>query len=88
MEEFLKQLNISERGNKSNNGVYVIDLDGSDDYGRIYSKLDKSDIIEEVPESSQITYETSFIQFENDDFVVTLIADYENDNYKMTIKEI
>lgn len=88
MEEFLKQLGIDKKPVKGSNNVYVIELEDSDEYGKIFSKLDKSDLVDEIPDSSQITYETSFIQYEGDDYLITLIADYEEDNYKITIKEI
>jgi hypothetical protein len=88
MEEFLKQLGIDGKLNKSSKNVYVLDIDNSDEYGKIYSKLDKSDLVTEVDDSSQITYDTASIQFESDEFMITLLADFENDTYKMTIKEI
>ena len=88
MEEFLKQLGIDGKLNKSSKNVYVLDIDNSDEYGKIYSKLDKSDLVIEVDDSSQITYDTASIQFESDEFMITLLADFENDTYKMTIKEI
>lgn len=88
MEDFLKQIGIDEKPVKSANGIYVIDIYDSDQYGRIYSKLDKSDLLDEIPENSQITYDTASIQYEGDDYSITLMADFENDSYKMTIKEI
>ena len=88
MEEFLKQLGINKTGVKSNGNVYTVDIEGSDEYGRVYSKLDKSDLVEEIPDSSQITYETASIQFESDEYLITLLADFDADEYKMTIKEL
>lgn len=88
MKEFLTQLGIDAEPVKSKNGIYVIDIADSDEYGKFYSKLDKSDLIDEIPENSQITYEAASIQYEGDDYTITLMADFENDVYKMTIKEI
>lgn len=87
MEEFLRKLGIDKTGEKGLNGTYVITIDNSDDYGKYYSKLDKSQLIEEDEESSQITMETSSIQFVNDDYTITLLADFDADTYKLTIKE-
>lgn len=87
MEDFLKKLGIDAKPNKSGN-LYVVDITDSDEYGKIYSRLDKSDLVDEVADSSQMTYENASIQFESDDYLITLLADFEADNYKMTIKEL
>ena len=42
MEEFLRKLGIDKTGEKGLNGAYVITINNSDDYGKYYSKLDKS----------------------------------------------
>lgn len=88
MNEFLKKLGINKTAVKGGGNIYTVDIENSDEYGRIYSKLDKSDQVEEIPDSSQMTYETASIQFENDEYLITLLADFEEDTYKMTIKEI
>ena len=87
MEELLKKLGITEKPVK-NGKLYNIDISDSDEYGKIYSKLDRMDDLDEVSDSSQMTYESASIQFENDDLLVTLLADFEADIYKMTIKEL
>ena len=87
MEELLKTLGITDTPVK-NGKVYNIDIANSDEYGKIYSKLDRMDDLEEVTDSSQMTYESASIQFENDELLVTLLADFEEDLYKMTIKEL
>ena len=51
MEEFLQSLGIKGNLQKSSNS-YVMDIDNSNEYGRIYSLLDKSEEVEEDPESS------------------------------------
>lgn len=88
MEEFLRKIGIDGKLNRSREGLYVLDIMDSDEYGRIYSKLDKSDLLDEVVDNSQITYDAANIQYESDDYLISLLADFKNDNYKMTIKEI
>ena len=88
MDEFLKQLGIDKEASKDSSGTYVIDINDSDEYGRIFSKLDKSKLVDELPESSQVAYETASVQYESDDYIITLLADFDEDVYKMTIKEI
>lgn len=86
MEEFLNSLGIKGQLQKSNSS-YVLDILDSNEYGKIYSILDKSDEVEEDPESSQVTLDYSSIQFYNDEYNIQLIADFENDEYRLTIKE-
>lgn len=88
MEEFLKKLDIDAKPYRGTGGVFIVDIADSDEYGKIYSKLDKSKEVEEVGDSSQITYETASIQFESEQYMITLLADFDEDVYKMTIKEI
>lgn len=87
MEEFLKQLRIDKKAEKTDDGKLLIELEDSDEYGRIYSKLDKSDLVYEDQDSSQVTFDTSSIQFESDNYLITLLADFEQDTYKLTIKD-
>lgn len=86
MEEFLKSLGITGQLQKSKSS-YVLDIVDSDEYGKIYSLLDKSDELEEDSESSQVTLDYSSIQFFNDDYMIQLIADFDADEYRLTIKE-
>lgn len=87
MEEFLKELGIDRKYEQSDSGSYVIDLKDSIDYGRIYSILDRSDLIDEDSESSQVTEDTSSVQYSNDEYTLTLLADFNEDQYKLTIRE-
>ena len=86
MEDFLKQLGITQIPEQTNDGHYQIDIDNSNDFAKIYSKLDKSDLLDEDEESSQVTTETISIQYLNDDYLITLLGDLEGDKYTLTIK--
>lgn len=87
MEKFLKQLGIDLALYKNDDGDYSADIKDSNEYGRIFSKLDKSDLIDEDQECSTVTFENSNIQYVNDDYTITLIADFENDTYSLHIRE-
>lgn len=87
MEKFLKQLGIDLTLYKNDDGDYSADIKDSNEYGRIFSKLDKSDLIDEDQECSTVTFENSNIQYVNDDYTITLIADFENDTYSLHIRE-
>ena len=87
MNELLKQLGIDAEPVKGENGSYNIDIKDSNEYGRYFSKLDKSDLVEEEQDASSVNFENSSIQFTNDDYTLTLIADFENDTYSLNIRE-
>lgn len=87
MEEFLREIGIEQEVEETDDGKLIIEIEDSDEYGRIFSKLDKSDLVDEDQESSQITLDTSSIQFESDEYLITLLANFDTDEYKLTIKE-
>lgn len=88
MKEFLVKLGITQDPVEKD-GNFVIDLYDSDEYARVYSKLDKSDLIEEDPEASQVTLENSSIQYisEDDKYTLTLNADFDGDVYTLVVRE-
>lgn len=87
MNELLKQIGIDAEPVKGENGSYNIDIEDSNEYGRYFSKLDKSDLVEEEQDASSVNFENSSIQFTNDKYTLTLIADFENDTYSLNIRE-
>lgn len=87
MQEFLKELGINLELYRTDDGDYSADIKDSNEYGKIFSKLDKSDLVEEEQECSTVTFDNSNIQYVNDDYTITIIADFENDVYKLHIRE-
>lgn len=88
MKEFLRKLGITQSGHYSSNNNYVIDLDDSKDYDRICSILDKSDLVEENPDSSVINTSVSNILYVGEQFSLNVIADFDNDTYKVVVTEL
>lgn len=87
MDELLREIGINYKGEKSKDGSYVVDLPDSAAFGRVFSLLDKSDVVEPDDESSQLTAETTSMQFVNEEYTITLLGDLENDSYKVVIRE-
>ena len=87
MNELLKQIGIDAEPVKGDNGSYNIDIKDSNEYDRYFSKLDKSDLVEEEQDASSVNFENSSIQFTNDKYTLTLLADFENDTYSLNIRE-
>lgn len=82
-KEFLKSIGITGSGNYDSNRNYVIELVDSNDIGRMYSKLDANKDVVEDNSRSKISYNSSQIVFINDNFEITLISDFDSDDYKL-----
>ena len=87
MEDFLNELGIVGKLSTSSNGYKVLDIEGSNNYGRIFSKLDRSDLVKEDEDNSQLTSDTSFLTYISDKYTITLQANFITDEYKLVIKE-
>ena len=86
MEELLKSIGITAKGEYTKNGSYVVDIKDYDEYGKYYSLLDKSDL-DEVQDTAQITLHTTNVTYANDDYQVVLQADLDEDLYKIVVTE-
>lgn len=89
VEQLLKELEISQVGNYSSGGSYIIDISSSNEFGRVYSKLEDSDKLDQSENSALITlHDISIIYKYEDQFQLTLLGDLDNDTYKLVIEEI
>ena len=87
MDEVLKKLGISLDGEFSKDGSYIADIYNSDEFGRVYSALEKNDDVEELYSNSLLTIHNSSISYLYDNYQITVIADFEQDLYKLVISE-
>ena len=85
MKELLNKIGIVQVGYYSNSNTYVIDLEDSNEYNKVFSKLDKSDLVEEVEDSSVSNVSVSNVMYTSDSYSLNLIADFDNDNYKLVV---
>ena len=84
MEEELKRLGIEQEGQEGKDGSYVITIKNSDEWGKIFSKLDNSDL-EEMEENSLLTDNNSSLMFRSDNYQYNLLADFSANEYKLVI---
>ena len=89
----LKRLEIEETG-RYDNHFYVIELDNSDHYARMYTKLGKKAINTEFPNfevntNNTTTKITNYFELEEDNMTynIFLIADFDKDKYYLKIGE-
>ena len=91
--DILKRLNIKDTGTYENH-FYVINIDSSDDYAKMYTKLDKNAINVGYPgiEKNTNNSTTKIINyFELDEDNITydlfLVADFDKDKYYLKITD-
>lgn len=87
LKDELKEIGITDTGYYSKNNSYIIDIDDSDKYGTYFSLLDKSNIVEEDYDSGLLTLTNSSLTFQSKEYRYVLLADFENDAYKLICSE-
>ena len=93
IKNVLARLEIDNTGSYDNH-FYVIPLADSDEYARVYTKLDKNAINTEYPEFTQNTNNTTtriinYFEIEEDtiSYNIFLFADFDNEKYYIKIGE-
>lgn len=89
IEQLVKDLKINKAGSYSKDKSYVIDLESSDEFGRMYSILDRNDNLTYMEDYSLLTPDNSSLIYQyNREYQIALIADFKNDTYKIVIQEL
>lgn len=87
MKEFLKQLGIENDGYLSDDDEYIIEIEESNEYSKIFSKLDNNELIKEIDDDSVFDLNNNVLYFESEDYYIELDADLENDEYFLKIRK-
>jgi len=90
IEEFLKDIGITKTGSIGEDGAYVIDLVDSNEYGRIFSTLEKSTDLDILEDNQVVTEQGSSLIYESDTepYLLNLIADFDGDVYQLVVNNI
>jgi len=90
----LKRLEITETGHYDNH-FYVIQLKDSNDYARMYTKLDKNAVNTEYPEFTKNSSDATVrvvnyfeLDYENVTYTIFLFANFDTGQYYVKIGEI
>ena len=93
IKNILKRLEITETGSYKD-GFYVIPLKDSNEYARMYTKLDKNAINTEYPEfgkntNNSTTKITNYFELEEDNITydIFLFANFDDGSYYVKISE-
>lgn len=82
----LSTLGVNNKGTYSRDGSFVVDLaDSSDEFGKVYSILDNNDKLDYMEDNSLLTVDNASILYLYDDFIINLIADFNNNHYKVVV---
>lgn len=86
IEEYLRSIGINYEGIRKNK-TYIIDLLDSDDYGKVYSILDKSEDLEELQDNQVITEQGGSIKYESksEPYILDLISDWDGSKYQLVV---
>ena len=88
MEEVLKEIGITRKGEYSKRGSYVIDMEDSDDFGRMYSILDKNKDVEELGDNAINNIHTINLIYLYGDYQLNLTADFDADKYMLIVTKL
>ena len=88
MKDILKKIGITEAGYFSEDGNYIVDFENSNQFNKAFSRLEKSDEVEENEDSSVIDLNVSNVLYVNDDYSFNLIAEFEQDVYRLVVSEL
>jgi hypothetical protein len=84
LKEFVKKLNINLDG-RMEGEKYIIDIANSDEYSRMYTLLDNSDLVDIDEDSTLLTDKVGELLFIGDDYDVKLVGNFAQDLYRIVI---
>lgn len=96
-QELLKEIGINATGEKDESGSYIVDIKDYTEFGKFYSKLEHSEIVQEMPFTSLITVHTTDVTYQttkefeeknSESFLVKIIADLDNDVYRLIVQKL
>lgn len=88
MKELLNSIGITKVGHFDKDKSYVIEFENDAEYDKVFSKLDKSDLVEEDADASSVTLKTSIISYIANDYTLMLVSDFDANKYELRIKEM
>jgi hypothetical protein len=94
IKNILMRLGIDTTG-RYENQFYIIPIENSDEYAKVYTKLSKNAIDTEYPTFGTNTNDTTVkitnyfeLEEDNNKYLLFLIADFQNDSYYLKIGDV
>lgn len=85
MRDLLSYLNITRKGKFSKTNTYIVDIESSEEYGVLFSKLDTDDKFTEIESTDNENKLT--VRYEYKQFTISIIYDINKEHYYLEIKE-
>ena len=86
MKEFVAKLGIYIEG-RMDGEKYIIELSDSDEYSRMYTLLDSSDLVEIEEDATLLTDKVGELLFTDDMFNIKLVGNFDSDIYRLVVTE-
>ena len=87
IEKELSKIGIFGDFSKGKNNSIVLDLEDSDAFGKMFSLFDRASEVELQEDTLIMNTHTANINYEYKNYLITLTADFDADNYKLIVKE-
>lgn len=88
MDEIINELGLSEYEIEQDENKTVIHLGNDNMYSKVFSTLNNSEDYWENEEEGHLDLDGSKYVFENNDFKISVIADFNDDEYTVEIEEL
>ena len=87
--QYLKQNNINKKYTISEDNNYIITLDNSDDFGKMFSHLEKIEDLEQLEDNQVVTEQGTSILYKSnsENYLFNLIADFDGNVYQLIVSE-
>lgn len=87
--QYLKQNNINKTYTISEDNNYIITLDNSDDFGKMFSHLEKIEDLEQLEDNQVVTEQGTSILYKSnsENYLFNLIADFDSNVYELIVSE-
>ena len=87
--EYLQSIGIDKEGEYTED-AYIVSLINSNEYGRIFTILEKSDDLDIMEDNQVITEQGSSLMYESESqpFIISLLADFDQDIYQLVVNTI
>lgn len=90
IKEYLKTLNINNELEPGDDDSYVITLMSSDEFGKMFSKLENAEDLDPLEDNQVVTEQGSSLVYESisEPYIFNLIADFDGNVYQLVINNI
>jgi len=90
IKEYLQSLGINNKLQQGEDNSYVALIMNSNEFGKIFSKLENADDLEPLEDNQVVTEQGSSLVYESisEPYMLNLIADFDADVYSLIINYI